>query len=354
MSKVRAAVIGAGSWASMAHLPTLRKRNEVEIVGICRKGDDLLKKLQQEYGSPVATEDYRDIITLNPDIVVVSSPAALHFEHSFAALQNGAHVLCEKPMTINSADAWALVSEAKRVDKELLLSFGFNYMPIVQDLFEILQKRGIGKLEQMSIQMSSQTRELLSNTGSYPGASDEQIPEQATWTNASLSGGGYGQAQLTHALGLAFRLQPQRVQEAFAFMSSKLGAPVELHDAISFKFTEGAIATVSGGSSHLGAWSNRDDLEIRAIGSLGQFLIDVNRECVYICYSDGTEVKMPLRAGAGTYDIFGPANALVEVALGNRSYNRAPGELGALTVEALELAYESASTNSVSHRKNYD
>jgi hypothetical protein len=54
--------------------------------------------------------------------------------------------------------------------------------------------------------MASVTRELLANLGDYPAASSEAVPEQATWTDPRLAGGGYGQAQLTHALGLALWL----------------------------------------------------------------------------------------------------------------------------------------------------
>ena len=61
---------------------------------------------------------------------------------------------------------------------------------------------GIGELEELTIHMSSPTRELLSNTGAYPQADPEAVPEQPTWTDPALSGGGYGQAQLCHALGL--------------------------------------------------------------------------------------------------------------------------------------------------------
>jgi len=125
--------------------------------------------------------------------------------------------------------------------RELLLSFGWNYQKMIQDMYLQLQKRGIGQLESMSIQMASQTRELLSNTGAYPDASPEQIPEQSTWTDPKVSGGGYGQAQLTHALGLAFRLYPARVKEAMAFMSAPLKAPVDLHDAVIYKFDGGIV-----------------------------------------------------------------------------------------------------------------
>jgi len=350
MAKLRAGFIGAGSWATMAHLPAISKRDEVEIVAICRKGDDLLKKLANQYGASIATEDYHDVIKQDLDIIVVSSPSGFHHEHSKAALNAGAHVLCEKPMTITSADAWDLVDTAKKNDRELLLSFGWNYQKMIQDMYLQLQKRGIGQLESMSIQMASQTRELLSNTGAYPDASPEQIPEQSTWTDPKVSGGGYGQAQLTHALGLAFRLYPARVKEAMAFMSAPLKAPVDLHDAVIYKFDGGGIGTMSGASAHLGANKNIHEVVVHAVGSEGQFLIDLNRSYVYIYYNDGTIYQPNVAPDAGHYIFFGPANALVDVALGKKEANMAPGELGAITVDALELAYKSAATGAIAKR----
>ena len=76
MAKLRVGVIGAGSWTVASHLPNLAARgDEVEFVGICRKGPDLLEKLRAQYDFAVASEDYRDVIAqdvgraLNPALV---------------------------------------------------------------------------------------------------------------------------------------------------------------------------------------------------------------------------------------------------------------------------------------------
>src|SRR5260370_11605680 len=140
---------------------------------------------------------------------------------------------------------------------------------------------GIGKIEQVVITMSSQTRELLSNTGVYPDAARDSLPEPATWTDPRLSGGGYGQAQLSHALGLALWLTDLRGKDVFALMSAPLAAPVELHDAIVLRYDNGAIGTVAGGSAHMGPDNNKHQDEVRAIGSKGHFQIDLNRELVW-------------------------------------------------------------------------
>jgi len=139
----------------------------------------------------------------------------------------------------------------------------------------------------------------LSNAGDYPGADPVAVPESATWTDPALSGGGYGQAQLSHALGLGLWLTGLRADEVFAFMSAPLDAPVELHDAISIRYRGGAIGTVAGGSCFTAAGDNKHQLEVRAIGSEGQVLVDVEREAVWLWRNDGTEVRLDLADGAG-------------------------------------------------------
>ena len=137
MAKVRVGVIGAGSWAIASHLPHLANHDDLEFVGISRKGPEILKKIADRYGFKVASEDYRDVLNAGVDICVIGSPTGLHHEHAKAALEAGAHVMCEKPVTINPTDAWDLDATAKRVGKELIIAFGWNYMPMMREAKEV-------------------------------------------------------------------------------------------------------------------------------------------------------------------------------------------------------------------------
>lgn len=347
MSRIRVGVIGAGSWAVASHLPALAAHaDEVEMVAVARKGPEMLEKIQRDFGFAHASEDYRDVIDAGVDVCVVASPSSFHHEHAKAALEAGAHVMCEKPVTIDPAQAWDLVDTAQRVGRELIIAFGWNYRPMVVEAKRVMDEIGIGTLEHMTVHMASVTRELLSNTGAYPESSPETIPEQSTWTDPAVSGGGYGQAQLSHALGLALWLTGARASEAMAMMAPALGSQVELHDAIAMRYEGGAVGVVSGGSCHLGSGGNKHQLEVRAIGSDGQLHVDVERELVWLYRPDGREVRLEVGAGlphdAGRYDCSGPIGALIDAGAGRSGGNQSPGELGARTVEALDLAYRSA------------
>jgi predicted dehydrogenase len=343
---LRLGVLGAGSWAVASHIPNLMQRpDDVTLVGAARHGDpELLGALRDRFGFSVVSEDYRDVLAAGIDVAVVASPTALHHEHAKAALEAGAHVLVEKPVTIDPVDAWDLVETADRLRRHLVVSFGWNFRPLLSEAKRLMEERGVGQIEHVAIRMSSFTRELLSNSGAYPKAATDTRPEQATWTDASLSGGGYAQAQLSHALGAALWLTGLRGSEVFAYMSAPLGAPVELHDAVVLRYTNGAIGTLSGTSSHNGVGVVENELTIHVVGRDGQFSLDIERGRAWLGRRDGQEV-VELGHPGGLYDCDGPPHALLDLALGvEGAVNRAPGELGARTVEILAAAYRSAVT----------
>lgn len=344
MSRLRVGVIGAGSWVVASHLPTLAtRRDELEFVAVCREGAELLEHVRERFGFQIASEDYRDVLAADIDLCIVASPTAFHHEHAKAALMAGAHVLVEKPVTIKPSDAWELVAIAADQERHLVCSFGWNYRPLLARAREMMQGTGVGPIEHVSIRMASFTRELLANLGAYPKASPEAIPEQRTWTDPLLSGGGYAQAQLTHALAAALWMTGQRGAEVSAFMSAPLDAPVELHDAMILRFDDGAIGVLSGASSHADAIdAPENELDINVIGRDGQFMLSIDRGIARLLRADGEET-VDLGPAGGAYDCIGPPLALVDLILGDRDViNQSPGELGARTVEILAAAYQSA------------
>lgn len=344
MAKLRLGVIGAGSWAVASHLPNFAKRaDDVELVGVARKGPELLAKIKDDWGFRVASEDYRDVIDAGMDICLVASPHRFHYEHAKAALEAGAHVLCEKPFTVDPAHAWELVRIADERGLHLVVSYGWNYLPRMREARRLMVDHGIGEIEESAIQMSSVTRGLLANLTAYPTAAPDTVPEQATWTDPR-NGGGYGQAQLTHALGAALWLTGLRGEAVFALMKAVLDAPVEHHDACVIRYTNGAIGTMAGASAHDGAHDDRHQLAIRAMGSEGELVVDVGRDHLSLERADGFAARPELEAGAFAYDCDGPPNALVDLALGRDVENCSPGELGARTVEILDAAYRSAAS----------
>jgi len=90
-------------------------------------------------------------------------------------------------------------------------------------------------------------------------------------------------------------------------------------------------------------------VEVRAIGSEGQLLIDLERAAVWH-HRKGKETRLHLDDNAGFYNCIGPIDALVSAGRGEAFTNHSPGELGARTVEALDIAYRSAQSGRLEQR----
>ena len=126
---IKAAIIGAGWYAAENHIPTLASRPDVTLDGVCRLGAEPLERVRNHFGFAFASEDHRAVLARRPDIVVVASPHQLHYDHVRDALEAGAHVLCEKPMTVDPAHAQDLVARAGRLNRHLLIANGYQYLP---------------------------------------------------------------------------------------------------------------------------------------------------------------------------------------------------------------------------------
>lgn len=351
MARPRVGVIGAGSWAVSSHLPNLARRRdagEIELAIVNRRSPGVLARISDDFGFAQSTTEWREVIAAEPDIVVVSSPPGLHHEHAKAALDAGAHVLCEKPFTIDPADAWDLHATAERTGRELFIAYGWNYRPMVLEAARLMREEGgIGEVEQMTMHMDSAVREILSETGSYADADPELLPHPDTWADPVTSGGGYGQAQLTHVLALTLWLTGLRGEAAFALMNRGLGSRVELHDAFALRFDNGAIGSLGGASSHAGAADDRHGVELRVVGARGMLRLDLRADVLWRYRGREDDVTVPLPEGAGVYDCIGPVDAVVDAALGRAPANNSPAELGARTVEILDAAYRSAESGAL-------
>ena len=141
---LRAAVIGAGWFAAQNHIPVLVSRAEIVPEGVSRLGTAVLDRVKAHFGFAFAAEDNRTVLDRRPEIVIVASPHALHYEHAAAALLAGVHVLCEKPMTLDPAQAWHLVRIAKACNRHLLIANSYHCLPHVDALRQRIADGAIG------------------------------------------------------------------------------------------------------------------------------------------------------------------------------------------------------------------
>lgn len=333
---LKAAVIGAGWFACECHIPALVARNDVILDGVCRIGAADLLRVREKFGFALASEDYREILARKPDIVVVASPHKFHFEHATAALECGAHVLCEKPMTLDPAEAWQLVRLAERLDRHLLIANSYNYLPHVASLRDRIAAGLIGDIEHVMCSFISATRDVfLGARGLDKWRAALFRPDDATWRDPA-SGGGFAYGQLSHSLALMFfltGLEPVRVSS-----SSYQRNEVDIADAAQLTLSNGAVASISGAAAM--PQGHQALMRLFIAGSGGLITMDFDLDSGEIRLNNGDVERLPLHPGEWTIDSAAPVHALVDLAKGT-GQNLSPGVIGALTTSTIFSLLES-------------
>jgi predicted dehydrogenase len=338
MTRLKAAVIGAGWWGAASHIPTLAGRPEVQLDGVCRLGPEELERVRAHFGFAFASQDYRDVLARRPDIVVVASPHHLHHRHASDALEAGAHVLVEKPMTLDPHEAWDLVARARRLDRHILVCNPYQYLPHVANLRRLLTSgEAVGTIESIACSFVSVTRAVFAGAeGLSKWKTTFFRPERSTWQDPA-QGGGFAYGQLSHALPLMLWLTGLRPRQVAARTVDHEG--VDLCDAASVRFEGGAVGTIQGAAAM--PEGHRTLMRLVVSGSDGVALIEFDRDCCEIRRHDGRLLGPVVLADEWVVDSSRPTHALVDLALG-RGVNASPGEVGATSVALIEAMLRAA------------
>lgn len=336
--KARIAVLGAGWWASLVYIPELLKRPDVDLVAVSRLGAAELAQVQRQFGIAKGYEDYRALLAAErPDAVVIASPHTVHHEMAKAALEAGAHVLVDKPMTASAAHARELVALADARGLEIVIPYGWNFKDFTRAAMRLMAEGRVGEVRHVVCQMASPTRDLFAGEGLVETTGHLFRPQVSTWADPAKAGG-YGWGQLSHALGLMFALVDLPPEEVVA-MQGKSPAGVDWYDAALLRFAGGATAAISGASTvpkHAGY-----QVDIRIFGTEGMLLLDIERERMELRRDDGEDVVMEIPKGAGAYQCVEPVERLAQICLGAATANEAPGIVGMRAVEVLDAMYRS-------------
>ena len=338
-SRIRVGVIGAGSWAVAAHLPLLAAQDDVELVVVSRRDADLARRIATMFGARHATPDWREALRNDLDVVIVASPPNVHEEQVTEALESGAHVLCEKPFAITSAAAWRMVEAAERTGRTLLVSFGWNYTPIMQAARRLLVDGPIGAIEFLTMGVRMAGRDLLMKGLPYGGSAADVPPNAETFVAPEVSGGGEAPVTMSHVFGLALYLTGLAPRAVAAGMwDGPLG--VDVHDATVVTFDGGAIGSLTAASSHRATAGA--EWNIAVIGAGGQLHLDSDPVRLRFVSDRGRVVVPDLPADPYARSTTGPLEALLGVARGIPAGDESGPRLAALTVELVEKSLLSA------------
>ncbi|MCD6520100.1 MAG: Gfo/Idh/MocA family oxidoreductase, partial [Anaerolineae bacterium] len=148
MAKLRVAIIGAGGIARYAHAPGYKAlEDRVELVAVCDVVRSKAEELARDFDIPRVYTDYREMLSQEKlDAVTVCTPNSAHKEPTIAALEAGAHVLCEKPIAMNLQEGREMVATARRLGKILQIGLHFRFRSETQALKRVIEAGELGEI----------------------------------------------------------------------------------------------------------------------------------------------------------------------------------------------------------------
>ncbi|MCL2099115.1 MAG: Gfo/Idh/MocA family oxidoreductase [Oscillospiraceae bacterium] len=147
MEKIKVAVIGCGTIANAAHIPSYMKNEKTEILYFCDIIPERAEEAVKKYNCGKAVTDYREVIA-DPlvDAVSVCTPNDMHMPISIAALEAGKQVLCEKPSARTYAEAKKMQEAQAKTGNMLSIGVVNRFNPGVGKIKELITGGTLGEI----------------------------------------------------------------------------------------------------------------------------------------------------------------------------------------------------------------
>ena len=126
--KLNVGVIGLGM--GRQHVKGFQSHPLAKVAALADLDKELLNATAREYEVKNTYRDYEEMLQKEAlDIVSIATPNHLHLPISLAAFEAGCHVLCEKPMALNAAEAKTMLAASQKADKRLMINFSYRFLP---------------------------------------------------------------------------------------------------------------------------------------------------------------------------------------------------------------------------------
>jgi len=128
MTKLKAAVIGAGAIAHHCHLPGYQQHPDCQLVALAETDPSRAARAAERFGVPTTYHDYRQMLQHEQlDAVSVCTPNYLHREMAEAVARRGIHLLLEKPVALSVADAVAIRQAVRDARVQCMVAFTHRF-----------------------------------------------------------------------------------------------------------------------------------------------------------------------------------------------------------------------------------
>ena len=343
MNKVRVGVIGAGWWATSAHIPAIKLHPQAELAAVQSRERAKAERIASDFGAKHACTSLGELLALpDLDAVIIASTPNVHYAQAKAAMDRGLHVLLEKPMTFTSREACELVELAAGKQLHLVTSCPWHFTRHGIEARKLIHSGALGEIKMISVLMTNPIDQLLRGINTSPTHGMEKVyvePRLGSYSDPAVAGGGQIYCQVSHAAAYLIFLTGVRPAEVFARFNHD-GSATDIYNALTVTLENGALVSLaSTGATPLA----ERNYEVRVFGGKAILLLELWHGTMTLIDFAGRRTEFePLRENE-IYPSHAPALNFIDVILG-RAANGSPGCLGLASMEIIEAACESAQT----------
>jgi predicted dehydrogenase len=144
MKPIGIGIIGCGGIVLQNHLPGLALCPEARLVALCDTNPTVIHNARQNLGFRATS---LEVLLANPDVtaVIIATPNLFHAPIALAAIAAGKHVLCEKPIAMNHAEALAMADAAEKANVRHMTAFTYRFVPAMNWMSHLVKSGFIGQ-----------------------------------------------------------------------------------------------------------------------------------------------------------------------------------------------------------------
>lgn len=155
---MKTALIGLGRIGWNYHRPQILAHKGFEFTAVVDTSQERLDEAKALYGVEGYT-DYKEMLAkAKPELVIIASPTVFHEAHAIDSMEAGAHVLLDKPMTIDYASALRIAEAQKKTGKKLVIYQPRRFNSAIQTAKAIIASGKLGQIFQMRTSRSGYSR----------------------------------------------------------------------------------------------------------------------------------------------------------------------------------------------------
>ncbi len=153
--KLKWGVAGCGRFTETSFIPTLHLLRRSTLNSVFSNSPARVKSIAEKFGVPRQFSNYAEFLKSDINAVYIGSTNADHYEQVIKAAEAGKHILCEKPLALNSLQAEEMVKVCEKNKVLFAVNYVIRFHPLVIKAKEFLDSQYLGRLVSINLNFNT-------------------------------------------------------------------------------------------------------------------------------------------------------------------------------------------------------